>query len=321
MLHGLSCGEALGVEQIEWIISHVSVEIGPSVISSRITLQEAAQRRRVGACSIVVDSTGFEIDPLPGEPERGRGRGAGTVGPVGEFRQRARAGIHRPDEGAQQVRHRRRAAVGRNIHLAEHGVGAEAVGVPAQQGAGAAVVFEDFPVVGVGDRDGGGAVDGAGLAPALGVEGVACRVAGAGGGDEAVLGVVAEGKSAVGGEVAVGVVGGGDGADGGVLVQAVGGVADGAGRCGRVVDPAVVADRLAGALVGLVVAVEEQDRRRGAGGGGGGDRIETRGGGAVEGVVGEAGAVGDGAAGQLDSRAGRSRHAAAGTMPAKKKQT
>ena len=55
---------------------------------------------------------------------------------------------------------------------------AEAVGVPAQERARAAVVFEHLAVVGVGDRDGGGAVDGAGLAAALGVEGVGGGVAG-----------------------------------------------------------------------------------------------------------------------------------------------
>src|SRR5204863_953433 len=102
----------------------------------------------------------------------------------------------------------------------------------------AAVVLQHLAVGLVGDEDRGGAVDGARLAPALGVEGVGHGVAGAAGRDQAVLGVVAPGVGAVGGEVAVGVVGGRDDADGGVLVERVGGV--GGGGDGGIVDPAAV---------------------------------------------------------------------------------
>lgn len=65
------------------------------------------------------------------------------------------------------------------------------------------IVFQHLAVVGVGDEQLCRAVDRLGLAPALGVEGVARGIAGAAGAREPVLGVVAQGVGAVGGCIAV----------------------------------------------------------------------------------------------------------------------
>ena len=70
-----------------------------------------------------------------------------------------------------------------------HIVGAEPIGIPPQNRAAGAVIFQHLAVLGVGDEHRRGAVDGLGLAAALRIPGVALRVAGAGRGGQPIFGV------------------------------------------------------------------------------------------------------------------------------------
>ncbi len=234
----------------------------------------------------VVVEARLRVETLAGIAERRGRRRALAVGLVRERRERRGRRAHGGDDRAQQVRHQGRTRAGRDVHLVQEIVGSQPVGVPAKDRAGRAIVFQHLAVVGIADRDRGRTAGRLQLAPAEAVEGV-----GADGGhavcrrDQLVLGVVGICEVAVVRQVAVAVVGRAGRADGGVLVEVVGGVAGGRRCRGGIADPAVVADRLAGALVHGVVSVGEGHVRPGGGRHGRGRGGPRRAGGAVERIV------------------------------------
>ena len=158
------------------------------------------------------------------------------------------------DEGSARAR--------RDVHLVQHGIGAERVGgrkaVPIAHRAARSIIFQHFAVVGVRHIDRGGTADRLRLAPALRVVDVSGDRAGwraaAARHDpgEPALGVVAIGGAAIVSEIAVAVVGRAHGTDRRVLVEIVGGVAD-VRRRGGISPPAVVGCSLSDAPVDGIV--------------------------------------------------------------------
>ena len=160
-----------------------------------------------------------------------------------------------------------RAGRARNVHLVENRVGAEGKRVPVLHRPGA-VVFEHFPIVGVGRVIGGRRSDRLRLAPPLRVIGVGrdgrgWRSAGPGAqdGSQPALRVVAIGEMPIVGQIAVAIIGRARRTDGGVLAEIVGRVGDRGGR-GRIVPPALVGRALPDPAVVPVIGIAERRARR-----------------------------------------------------------
>jgi len=98
------------------------------------------------------------IDALAGVGEGARGAGARAVRQIAPLAQRPCPRIERADDRALDVGDEGRARGGDNVHLVEHVVRAQAVGVPAQDLPARAVVFQDLAVARIGDEHRGRAV-------------------------------------------------------------------------------------------------------------------------------------------------------------------